>query len=99
MTEQDIYNILHRERVTYKELMKAIDTAGNMFYEEGKLVVRSLGEKRPRKATVRPGSIIRTGNIALIGFSYALSVSKTTRTSRVFNRTFYDGPSQLIGFL
>ncbi len=99
MTEQDIYNTLHTERITYKELMEAIETAGNMFYEEGKLVVNGLEKKSPRKATVRPGSIIKTGNILLIGFSFALALSKNTRTSRAFNRSFYDGPSQLIGFL
>jgi hypothetical protein len=39
MTAQEIYNTLHEEKISFQQLMHAINSAVNLFEEESTLVV------------------------------------------------------------
>jgi hypothetical protein len=40
MTAQEIYNTLHEEKISFQQLMHAINSAVNLFEEESTLVVQ-----------------------------------------------------------
>jgi hypothetical protein len=40
MTAQHIYDTLHEEKISFQQLMHAINSAVNLFEEEGTVVIR-----------------------------------------------------------
>jgi hypothetical protein len=64
MTAQEIYNTLHEEKISFQQLMHAINSAVNLFEEEGTLVVHKAKydctvfnpRRKPNSGTSRKGA-------------------------------------------